>query len=90
MQQSAFEKLNERLMEEGREPFANPRNAAAGALRQLDPQITASRPLDIYVYDILAAEGFEADTQWEVLRALREWGLRVNDLPRRVDGDGGL
>ncbi|MEE9562976.1 MAG: NAD-dependent DNA ligase LigA, partial [Thermoanaerobaculia bacterium] len=42
MQQSAFEKLNERLMEEGREPFANPRNAAAGALRQLDPQITAS------------------------------------------------
>ncbi|TNF82709.1 MAG: NAD-dependent DNA ligase LigA [Acidobacteria bacterium] len=85
MQQSAFEKLNERLMEEGREPFANPRNAAAGALRQLDPQITASRPLDIYLYDILAAEGFEADSQWEVLEALRDWGLRVNDLPRLVD-----
>jgi DNA ligase (NAD+) len=85
MQQSAFEKLNERLMEEGREPFANPRNAAAGALRQLDPQITASRPLGIYLYDILAAEGFAADSQWEVLEALREWGLRVNDLPRLVD-----
>jgi DNA ligase (NAD+) len=85
MQQSAFEKLNQRLMEEGKEPFANPRNAAAGALRQLDPQITASRPLDIYLYDILAAEGFAADSQWEVLEALRDWGLRVNDLPRLVD-----
>jgi DNA ligase (NAD+) len=85
MQQSAFEKLNQRLMEEGREPFANPRNAAAGALRQLDPQITASRPLDIFLYDILAAEGFAATSQWEVLHALRDWGLRVNDLPRLVD-----
>jgi DNA ligase (NAD+) len=62
MQQSAFEKLNERLM-----------------------QITASRPLDIYLYDILAAAGFEAESQWEVLAALRDWGLRVNDLPRLVD-----
>ncbi|MGB5815548.1 MAG: NAD-dependent DNA ligase LigA [Thermoanaerobaculia bacterium] len=88
MQQSAFEKLNQRLMEEGREPFANPRNAAAGALRQLDPQITASRPLDIYLYDILAATGFEAESQWEVLQALRDWGLRVNDLPRLVDSVG--
>jgi DNA ligase (NAD+) len=85
MQQSAFEKLNERLMEEGKEPFANPRNAAAGALRQLDPQVTAARPLDIYLYDILAADGFEATGQWEVLQALRDWGLRVNDLPRLVD-----
>ena len=85
MQQSAFEKLNERLMEEGREPFANPRNAAAGALRQLDPQITASRPLDIYLYDILAATGFEAESHWGVLQALRDWGLRVNDLPQLVD-----
>lgn len=85
MRQSAFEKLNERLMQEGKEPFANPRNAAAGALRQLDPQITASRPLDIYLYDILAARGFTAATQWEVLQAIRGWGLRVNDLPRLVD-----
>ncbi len=82
MQLEAFEQLNERLMEAGKEPFANPRNAAAGALRQLDPKITSSRPLDIYVYDILAAEGAELETQWEVLETLRKWGLRVNDLPR--------
>ncbi len=82
MQLEAFEQLNERLMEAGKEPFANPRNAAAGALRQLDPRSTASRPLDIFVYDILAAEGLQLETQWEVLETLRKWGLRVNDLPR--------
>ena len=76
----AFEKLNERLISEGREPFANPRNAAAGSLRQLDPRVTASRPLDMYAYDILAGSAIDAATQWEVLGALRDWGLRVNDL----------
>ena len=84
MQAEAFERLNERLLNAGKEPFANPRNAAAGALRQLDSRITASRPLDIYVYDILASTGVELKTQWEVLAALQDWGLRVNDLPRRV------
>ncbi|UCD24147.1 MAG: NAD-dependent DNA ligase LigA [Gemmatimonadota bacterium] len=84
MRIDAFEELNGRLLSAGKVPFANPRNAAAGSLRQLDPQITASRPLDVYVYDILAGEGAEASTQWQVLRALEEWGLRVNDLPRRV------
>jgi DNA ligase (NAD+) len=54
MRASAFEKLNETLLAQGKEPFANPRNAAAGALRQLDAQITASRPLDLFAYDILA------------------------------------
>lgn len=79
-----FEALNERLIAEGREPFANPRNAAAGALRQLDSRITASRPLDVYLFDVLAGDpGLE--TQWRTLRALREWGLRVNDLPQRVE-----
>ncbi|MGB7492542.1 MAG: NAD-dependent DNA ligase LigA, partial [Thermoanaerobaculia bacterium] len=90
MQLEAFEQLNERLMEAGREPFANPRNAAAGALRQLDPRITSSRPLDIFVYDILAAEGLELETQWEVLETLRQWGLRVNDLPRLLSSVEGL
>ena len=81
----AFERLNEQLLAEGKEPFANPRNAAAGALRQLDPRITASRPLDIYLYDILAGTPAEVETQWQVLEALKDWGLRVNDLPRRVE-----
>ncbi len=79
-----FEKLNERLLAEGKEPFANPRNAAAGALRQLDPQITAARPLDLYAYDILLAEGFPETTQGEVLAALRDWGFRVNELTQRA------
>ena len=85
MRVEAFEKLNERLLAEGREPFANPRNAAAGSLRQLDPQITAQRPLDLYVYDILAAGGVDVATQWEALAALQEWGFPVNELARRVD-----
>jgi DNA ligase (NAD+) len=85
MRVGAFEKLNERLLAEGREPFANPRNAAAGSLRQLDPQVTAQRPLDLYVYDILAAEGVDVATQWKALAALREWGFPVNELARRVD-----
>lgn len=75
-----FEKLNERLLDEGKEPFANPRNAAAGALRQLDPKITASRPLDIFVYDILAIRGVALATQWEIRQALIAWGLKVNPL----------
>jgi DNA ligase (NAD+) len=54
MRAADFEKLNESLLAAGKEPFANPRNAAAGALRQLDPQITAARPLDLYAYDVLS------------------------------------
>lgn len=84
MRVAAFERLNERLLAEGKEPFANPRNAAAGSLRQLDPQVTARRPLDLYTYDVLAAEGVALATQWDTLRALREWGLPVNELARRI------
>jgi len=76
---SAFETLNQRLLEEGADPFANPRNAAAGALRQLDPRITAQRPLDLLAYDILALEGAEFAEDQEVVKALRDWGLRTPD-----------
>ena len=79
---AAFERLTERLMKEGKEPFANPRNAAAGSLRQLDPRITASRPLDIYFYDVLASRGARFETHSEVLEALARWGLRTNDVSR--------
>lgn len=79
-----FEALNARLLESDRPPFANPRNAAAGSLRQLDPRITAARPLDIYVYDILAIDGRPPPTQRATLEALREWGLPVNERCRRA------
>jgi DNA ligase (NAD+) len=81
-----FEKLNERLLAEGKEPFANPRNAAAGALRQLDPEITAARPLDTFFYDILAIEGASFRDHWAVLAALKDWGLKVNGLTRQGKG----
>jgi DNA ligase (NAD+) len=79
MHADEFEKLNEGQLALGKEPYANPRNAAAGALRQLDPRITAARPLDLYAYDILASDGVRVATQWETLQALRDWGLQVND-----------
>jgi DNA ligase (NAD+) len=88
MEVGPFELYNERLMAEGKPPFANPRNAAAGALRQLDPSLTARRPLDIFVYDILTAKGFAAQSHWEVLDALEAWGFRVSDLRRRVSTAG--
>ncbi len=78
---SDFEALNQQLVEEGLEPLANPRNAAAGALRQLDARITARRPLDLLAYDILALEGAEFKEDREVLEALRDWGLKT---PERV------
>jgi len=85
MRIGAFEELNARLLEEGGSPFANPRNAAAGSLRQLDPRITAARPLDIYVYDLLAIDGPRFDTQWSILRALEAWGFPVNEWNRPAE-----
>jgi DNA ligase (NAD+) len=86
MRVQAFERLNERLLKDGREPFANPRNAAAGSLRQLDPQVTAQRPLDLFAYDVLDVSGAMPGTQGEVLQALGQWGFPVNDLVERVQG----
>ncbi|HVS02438.1 MAG TPA: NAD-dependent DNA ligase LigA, partial [Thermoanaerobaculia bacterium] len=77
-----FEALNERLLAEGKPPFANPRNAAAGTLRQLDPRITAERPLDVYFYDVLAADHLPLSTQQEVFAALADWGMKPSPLAR--------
>ncbi len=78
-----FEELNKKLIERGEEPLANPRNAAAGSLRRLDPKETAERPLDIFFYEIMVVEGLEVKAQWEALEHLREWGLKTNPLTRR-------
>ena len=75
-----FQKLNRRRIEEGEEPFANPRNAAAGSLRQLDPKITARRPLNIFLYGIGEAQGVNFSTHQEVLQSLKSWGFPVNNL----------
>ncbi|MBV8199021.1 MAG: NAD-dependent DNA ligase LigA, partial [Acidobacteria bacterium] len=87
MRAAGFDKLNESLLAAGKEPFASPRNAAAGALRQLDPQITAARPLDLYAYDVLAwgEQAPPVGSQWDVLETLADWGLRVNGLVRRAE-----
>ncbi|KAA0013968.1 MAG: NAD-dependent DNA ligase LigA [Thermoplasmata archaeon] len=78
-----FEKLNKELVEKGEEPLANPRNAAAGSLRRLDPRETASRPLDIFFYEIMRAEGVNIKTQWEALQALKDWGLKINPYVKK-------
>ncbi|HEV8354514.1 MAG TPA: NAD-dependent DNA ligase LigA [bacterium] len=74
----AFEAINHERQSAGATPFANPRNAAAGSLRQLDPRITASRPLDIFVYGLGAADGVAFRTHAETLAALADAGLKVN------------
>ena len=78
---SAFEALNERMVEQGSEPYVNPRNSASGSLRQLDSRLTAERPLDLLVYDILMIRGAQLTSDSEAVRALHEWGFRT---PERV------
>jgi len=80
MDKEDFRKLNREREEEGEPPFANPRNAAAGSLRQLDPSVTAKRPLKVFFYGIGEVKGREFKSQWEVLQTLPKWGLRVNPL----------
>lgn len=81
---SEFEALNESLLEEGSEPYANPRNATSGAIRQLDSSITAARPLDCLAYDVLDIRGPAFRTDFESIEALRDWGFRVPDRVQRV------
>jgi DNA ligase (NAD+) len=78
MPRSAFARLNEQRAEAGEPTFANPRNSAAGTIRQLDPKLAAARPLSMWSYGVGAVEGVEFTSQWEVLQWLREHGFRVN------------
>lgn len=74
----AFKKLNEKRELEGEPSFANPRNAAAGSLRQLDPRITASRPLDIFIFNLQYIDGVELASHLESMDIIKEAGLKVN------------
>jgi DNA ligase (NAD+) len=78
----AFKKFNQERIGQELPPFANPRNAAAGSLRQLDSKITAARPLEIFFYGVGIVEDIEFESQGELLESLAKWGFRINPLIR--------
>ncbi len=77
MERAGFEELNRGLLEKGQEPFANPRNAAAGSLRQLDPRVTATRPLNFFVFELVNAPELGLTSDHQALARLGQWGFRV-------------
>lgn len=85
MPKKSFVKLNEERENEGKATFANPRNAAAGTLRNLNPKITASRNLNAFFYTLVNPEDYGAKTQEEAIQLMNAWGLRVNQEYERVD-----
>jgi DNA ligase (NAD+) len=85
-----FKRMNEKLLKEGEEAFVNPRNSAAGSLRQLDSKITASRPLSIYLYEVGSVEGKTFDSHTEKLDFLEKTGLPVNPRRATVKGLAGV
>ncbi|MFA9462058.1 NAD-dependent DNA ligase LigA [Thiohalorhabdus methylotrophus] len=86
MSKAGFERLNARREERGESPFANPRNAAAGSLRQLAPRITAERPLEISIYGLGVVDGDIGACHSQVLERLQEWGLPMVREVRTVTG----
>jgi DNA ligase (NAD+) len=87
---AAFERLKEQMLDAGQTPFKNPRNAAAGSLRQLDPAVTAGRPLTMFCYGFGAVEGGDlGPTQADALAVLGAWGLRVSPESKVVAGARG-
>ncbi|MCW2965064.1 MAG: ligase, NAD-dependent [Actinomycetia bacterium] len=82
---SGFRQLNERLVAEDKKPTPNPRNAAAGSLRQKNPAITASRPLSFWAYGVGAHEGVELRTHWETLQWLKQHGFPINPFAERLE-----
>ena len=87
MTKADFLRLNETQGKAGQKLFANPRNAAAGSLRQLDPSITAGRPLSLFAYALGETSEPVADTHWHYLQRLRDWGFDVNPLSRRLKSE---
>jgi DNA ligase (NAD+) len=87
MPKAGFERLNQRMLEQHQKPFVNPRNAAAGSLRQLDSKITASRPLSFCAYGFGVVEGGELpEKHTELLQRFQRWGLPINPEMRVLDG----
>ena len=84
MQIKKFKELNRKREEMGEPLFANPRNAAAGSVRQLDPKITVERPLEIYCYGVGEVRGRTFKTHWEILQTFPKWGLRTNPNIREM------
>jgi len=80
MSHEHFASLNEGQLAAGQKPFANPRNAAAGSLRQLDPKITAKRPLEVFIYAWGQADNLPGKTQMEVIESFARWGFPINPL----------
>jgi DNA ligase (NAD+) len=90
MPTAGFEAYNKRASAAGEKTFVNPRNAAAGSLRQLDPRLTAARPLDLYIYSVgVVKDGTLPGTHSEVLEQLQEWGLKICPEGRVVKGIDG-
>jgi len=83
---SRFGQINREREEAGEEPFANPRNSAAGTIKSLDPRVVAGRGLDILLYSIADARAAGVKSQWEALERMRGWGLRTNPASRRCQG----
>ena len=85
MSRQGFQELNRERVENGQEPFANPRNAAAGIMRQLDSRKVAGKPLELFCYDVVYSEDGEIpSSHWEVLQQFTGWGFQINPLNRRA------
>ena len=78
LSRAAFQKINDERTATGQPLFANPRNCAAGSVRQLDSRITARRPLDVFIYALGESEGWQPRTQWQMLEAFGKWGFKTN------------
>ena len=84
---AGFKAMNDRALERGEKVFVNPRNAAAGSIRQLDPRLAANRPFDVFFYGLGEVDGWTPPSRHsETLQQFREWGLKISPLLRVVDG----
>ncbi len=80
---NGFNELNKKRIENGKEPFANPRNAAAGLMRQLDSKKVAGKPIDIFFYEILESSGVNFQSHWKMLHEFPSWGLKTSPLNKQ-------